>query len=285
MLHTATDRFFTQSPLGSIPKRGRGHFSERIICLCEQGPCQPLEILLKAGTLMSSMARRARIVIPGEAHHVVQRGNNGNSVFFTPSHRAHLLGILSELKDEYGVSFLSYCLMDNHVHFIAVPHSEESLAGLFRCAFMKYSSNINKTLGRSGHLWQSRYFSSPMDAPYLYNSVRYIERNPVRAGIVDRPWEYRWSSAAFHLDLRQFDPLVEKSPDLDEYVEDWELYLSQTTAAEELDRIRRATSASKPVGSRGFLDRLAERYGDQIYLRRKGRPPSKARERSSLYMI
>lgn len=229
-------------------------------------------MLSETTTLTNSMSRRARIVVPDLAHHVVQRGNNGNRVFFGPKDRALLLRILADNAEDYGVSFLSYCLMDNHIHLVVVPHAPDSLAGLFRCSFTKYSLYINRRLDRSGHLWQSRYFSSPMDRAYLYNAVRYVERNPVRAGLVDRPGDYPWSSAGFHLGIRGKDPIVECSPELDSSVGDWEEHLSRPTAAEELDRIRKTTFASKPCGRESFLNRLAEHYGNEVFLRRRGRP-------------
>lgn len=222
---------------------------------------------------MISMARESRIVIPGLAHHIVGRGNCQQRVFFSDSDRVRFLRVLAQQSPEHGVGFLSYCLMGNHVHLIAIPQHESSFATLFHHALMTYAAVTNLRLNRSGHLWQGRYHSSPMDRAYLYNAVRYVERNPVRAGLVRKAWEYNWSSAAFHAGRRHDDPLVDRSILLDELVGNWEDYLEQPTATEELERLRGASSSSKPLGNRRFMKNLARRYGSRVHQRRRGRPP------------
>jgi len=145
------------------------------------------------------MARLARIVVPDCPHHIVQRGNRRQNVFFNENDRHFYLETLNENAKKYGIVFWAYCLMSNHVHFIAVPKNEDSFARGLGQAHKKYSRYINKREGWTGHLWQSRFLSFPLNEAYLYAAVRYVENNPVRAGIVDRAEDFAWSSARVHI--------------------------------------------------------------------------------------
>ena len=134
------------------------------------------------------MPRQARVVIPGLPHHVTQRGNNRFDVFFTDDDRLGYLGLLREQCAKYGVRILGYCLMTNHIHLVAIPAREESLnLGVGRTHFI-YTQIINRLHGRSGHLWQGRFHSCPMDDAYTVTAMRYVERNPVRAKMTRMPW-------------------------------------------------------------------------------------------------
>lgn len=200
------------------------------------------------------MPREARTVVPGAPHHVIQRGNRNQDVFFRPQDRSLYLEILADSADDYGVSFLSYCLMTNHVHLIAVPSDETSFAGCFRNTHMRYSRHVNSRFGWSGHLWQYRYGSNPMDHVYLYHVLRYVERNPVRAGVVDDPWDYPWSSAAFRVSKRAFDPLVEEDVYLEQIIGgDWREYLQGKTAAEILEELNSAARSNRVLGTPAAL--------------------------------
>ena len=221
---------------------------------------------------MSSMARRARVVIPQLPHHVVHRGNHRQQVFFCDEDRLEYLRILSDSLPKYGVRIISYCLMKNHVHLITVPQRENSLAGLFRRALMLYSRYVNERHGWIGHLWQGRYFSSPLDPPYLYNAVRYVERNPVRAGLVEKPWEYRWSSALFRLTARRNSNILQRYSPLEDMVTDWRSYLELELPDITLGRLRRSTKAGTPMGSEEFLQRL-EQAGIEFSRGKRGRTP------------
>jgi len=145
------------------------------------------------------MARWARVVIPDCPHHVVVRGNHQERVFFSDSDRLLYLRLIRLFGIRFEISYLAYCLMTNHVHFVAVPKSPASLARGLGEAQRKYASLINVRENLSGHLWQSRYRSYPMDEAHLFSAIRYIERNPVRAGMVSNPEDYPWSSARAHM--------------------------------------------------------------------------------------
>src|SRR3990172_7668648 len=132
------------------------------------------------------MVRIARIVIPGLPHHVIQRGNRRQPVFFRTSDFEAYLRILKEQSAKFGISFWAYCLMANHVHLIAIPDSEESFAHGIAETHRRYTRMVNFRENWRGYLWQGRFSSYPLDETYLYAAVRYVERNPVRAGIVTK---------------------------------------------------------------------------------------------------
>ena len=118
---------------------------------------------------------------------------------FLDSHRKIYLSLVARHLQDTGVKVLAYCLMSNHVHWVVVPERADSLAVLFRRVHGAYAQAVNAGLGRSGHLWQNRFYSCPLSGSRLWVALRYVEANPVRAGLVGRAEEYRWSSAAAHL--------------------------------------------------------------------------------------
>jgi len=129
---------------------------------------------------------------------VTQRGNNRQDVFFVDDDRVAYIELLKEECERHGVTVDGYCLMTNHVHLIATPRLEESLAkGLGRTHF-RYTQYVNRLHGRSGHLWQNRFYSCALDEDHYWTAMAYVEQNPVRARLVRRAWPYRWSSAAAH---------------------------------------------------------------------------------------
>ena len=217
------------------------------------------------------MARIARLVVPGLPHHIVQRGNRNQSVFFSNSDRFRYLYHLRKISYEYGVSFLSYCLMDNHVHLIAIPEKEDSLSLCFRKAHSIYSRHVNSQFNWRGHLWQNRFHSSPLGPSYLYNAIRYVEQNPVRAGIVRNAWDYRWSSAGFHVGIVFSDPLVQLDGSLNSMVDDWRTYLSINPDTVHLMELRKAAKRNRPIGSVQFMKKMNDRFGIPFTARKPGR--------------
>ena len=120
------------------------------------------------------MARLARVINPGFPHHVIQRGNRRQNVFFSDEDREAYLQILKEQSEKYGVKYWAYCLMDNHVHLVAVPMEKDSLARAIGETHRKYTRMINFRENWRGYLWQGRFRSFPVDTVYLYNLVRYL---------------------------------------------------------------------------------------------------------------
>lgn len=130
---------------------------------------------------------------------MTQRGTNRQKVFFSVADRQLYLRLIRENMAEAGVSVLAYCLMTNHIHVIAVPRREDSLAVLLGRVNGRYAQAVNIHKGRTGHLWQARYYSCALAEERLWIALQYVENNPCRAGMVAQPADYRSSSAAAHL--------------------------------------------------------------------------------------
>ena len=203
------------------------------------------------------MPRGARIVVPGIPHHVTQRGNRRERTFFRESDYKTYLRYMRLAKAKETVSVWAYCLMPNHVHFVCVPQDVSGLGDLFRQAHRQYTCHINKRKEWVGHLWQGRFYSAPMDESHLVAAVRYIERNPVDAGLCGSPEEWPWSSARAHL-AGVDDVLVDVTPML-QIVDDWSAYLSEPSAQERIDTIRQETRRGKPIGSEEFVEKILGR--------------------------
>jgi len=220
------------------------------------------------------MPRVARIVIPGWPHHVTQRGNNQQDVFFVDDDRRAYLALLKDRCDAAGVAITGYCLMTNHVHLIVVPSSEPALAAALGRAHFLYTQYINRRHGRSGHLWQNRFYSCALDEPHLWTALRYIERNPVGAGLVRAPWRYAWSSAAAHVagqpDASSLLDLAEWSaawkPDR------WRAQLQEPLDAPEATRLQRHLRTGRPLASDSFLGKLETKLGRRLRPLPVGRP-------------
>ena len=157
------------------------------------------------------MPRIARPVAPGVPHHVTQRGNRREAVFFSDGDRAAYLACLADHCRKHAVEVLGYCLMTNHVHLVVVPTSANGLEKVFRPLHTHYALSVYRQRGWSRHVWQGRYFLSPLDEAHFWATMRYVERNPVRAGLVRRAEDYRWSSARAHCGLQQ-DPVLTNDP-------------------------------------------------------------------------
>src|SRR5687768_11054249 len=173
------------------------------------------------------MPRHARLVLSGVPHHVTQRGIDRASVFFERNDGIAYLRLLGEYSARYEIEVVAYCLMPNHVHLVVVPSTSDGLHRAMRAIHGRYARRVNRTKDRVGHLWQNRYFSSPLDSDYFLNAVRYVERNPVTARLVERAEDYDWSSAAAHCGRRD-DPLVGARPRSVIFggIMDWSTWLS-----------------------------------------------------------
>ena len=137
--------------------------------------------------------------MPGVAHHITQRGTDRQTVFFSRRDRHVYLALVRDCARQVDLRILCYCLMRNHIHLIGVPQHEDSLAVCLRRSHGRYAQYLNGRRGRTGHLWQNRFYSCPVEGTHLWTALRYVELNPVRAGLVGLPEEYEWSSAVAHL--------------------------------------------------------------------------------------
>ena len=220
------------------------------------------------------MPRLARTVCAGVPHHLTQRGNRRDDVFFTDEDRRTYLTWLRVYAEKHDVDILAYCLMTNHVHLVAVPATEDGLQRVLKPLHMRYAQRINRAHNWNGHLWQGRYFSSPLDRAYLWAAIRYVERNPVRAGLVRKGEKFRWSSARAHCGLRDDAILTNKSAWRRQFdsIGDWSAWLAEGDEAEQLDRLRRHTSKGLPCGSERFIQKLEKLTGRALKYRPRGRP-------------
>lgn len=171
------------------------------------------------------MPRGPRNVIPEFPHHVIQRGNRRQPVFFYDQDREKYLELLAKHGKRKKLEFWAYCLMNNHVHMIVVPSDEKGLAAGLGEAHKEYTRLINAREEWKGYLWQGRFLSYPMDEAYLCAAVRYVELNPVRAGIVEKAADYRWSSARAHISGEK-DILISNNDFMKDFG-NWEGYLGQ----------------------------------------------------------
>lgn len=215
------------------------------------------------------MARIARVVSPWYPHHITQRGNRRQQTFFCDEDYKVYLSLMSEWCKEFKVEIWAYCLMPNHVHLIAVPESEESLRSAIGEAHRRYTRRINFREGWRGHLWQGRFSSYPMDESYLLAAVRYIELNPLRAGLVKEPLDYPWSSAKAHL-TGEDDKLVKVAPLL-EMVKDWRSFLMSAPQEKEMEELRKHEHTGRPLGNERFIEKLEGKLGRILHKQKPGR--------------
>jgi putative transposase len=221
------------------------------------------------------MARLARIVLPGIPHHVTQRGNRRERVFFEGGDYALYLDLLAEAAARSQVAIWGYCLMPNHVHIIAVPSDEDGLRRTFRYVHRHYTGYINARLRVTGHLWQGRFSSVAMDEAHLVSALRYVALNPVRAKLTERAEDWRWSSARAHI-AGEGDRFVDVAPALDR-VGDFTTFLGAAfDDAMGYAALRKAESVGRPVGSKEWLADMEERNGLTLAPRKRGPVPKES---------
>ncbi|MCE1227482.1 MAG: transposase [Geobacteraceae bacterium] len=213
------------------------------------------------------MARIARVIAPGIPHHITQRGNRRQQTFFCDDDYQAYLDLMAEWCAKYHVEIWAWCLMPNHVHLIAVPESEEGLARAIGEAHRRYTRRINFREKWRGHLWQERFASFPMDESYLLAATRYVEMNPVTAGIVSLPQEYSWSSARAHL-LAQDDTLVKVEPLLS-LVSNWDNFLS-LASEDEITAFHKHERSGRPLGNEIFVKQVEIQLGRTLRPQKPG---------------
>jgi putative transposase len=229
------------------------------------------------------MPRRPRFIIPDVPYHITQRGNNRQNVFLTDQDRNRYIEILREHGSRHNLRILGWCLMSNHVHLVVVPGHEKSAALALGQAHSHYTLELNKQHGWIGHLWQNRFCSCPLDHAHLLAALHYAEQNPVRAGLVRRALDWRWSSAHAHCLPNGQDELLSwdwmswmaqtKSGAWDAL--DWRASLEVALAEEKLGLMRRATRMGEPLGSDVFVSELENVAGRRLRVWAQGRPFAK----------
>ncbi len=228
------------------------------------------------------MPRIARAVAVGVPHHVTQRGNNRQDVFFVDEDRAAYLRLLNTHAERFQLIVYGYCLMTNHVHLIVVPQHEHSLAKAVGRTHYDYTRYVNRLHGRSGHLWQNRFFSCPLDDDHYWTAMCYVERNPVRAKMVRKAWRYPWSSAGAHVTGEDTAELL----DLSEWRrkkdrDDWADHLAQPQDDQTVSGIRSSLRTGRPLGSDTFVSKVETFLNRRLRAAPVGRP-RKARKKTKV---
>jgi len=220
------------------------------------------------------MARLARIVVPGLPHHVTQRGNRRENTFFEDGDYALYLDLLADSSARAQTQIWAYCLIPNHVHIILVPSDEDGLRRTFADLHRRYTGYINARARVTGHLWQGRYGSVVMDEGHLLNAVRYVTLNPVRAKLVRRARDWKWSSARAHLVGRD-DRVITVAPVL-ERTGNFAGFLSEPfDEAQAYGALRRAETIGRPIGEADWLEALEMQTGRVLAPGKRGRKPKK----------
>jgi REP-associated tyrosine transposase len=214
------------------------------------------------------MPRSLRLILPGVAVHIIQRGNNRAACFRNDSDYLVYLAHLRQLSEKYDCAIHAYCLMTNHVHLLVTPSADGACTGLMRDLGQRYVQYFNREHERTGTLWEGRFRSCLAESPrYVVACHRYIELNPVRAGMVDHPSGYPWSSYAVNSGMRS-DTLVMPHPDVEALGGDpVNRYAAYRGLFEEsldpvlMQNIREATNAGYPLASDAFKVNVLEPLG------------------------
>ncbi len=205
------------------------------------------------------MARLPRIVIPDCPHHVTQRGNRRQQTFFTEEDYSSYIDQLARSCKRYHVKIIAYCLMPNHVHLIAIPETEKALSKAIGDTHKIYTEELNYRMKWKGHLWQGRYFSVVMDEDYTEKCIAYVEMNPVRANLCEKPTDYRWSSA--RANSSGFPDKLIISPRYSS---------AREPNSESYELIRIQSRTGRPLGSKEFIQRLERETGLDIFPKKSG---------------
>jgi putative transposase len=219
------------------------------------------------------MGRIARVIAVGVAHHVTQRGNGRRFLLESDADCAVYLDLLQQNLLLHEVLLVGYCLMSNHVHLIVIPTDAEGLALSMKHTHGRYASYWNVVHSSSGHAWQGRYFSCPLDGPHLWEALRYTELNPVRAQLVDKAQAWAWSSAAAHCGTLEGDTFLSTELWQNHWTNArWQDYLEAGETESELTSIRQCTHTGRPLGTQEFVHALEESMDRRLIPQKGGRP-------------
>jgi putative transposase len=219
------------------------------------------------------MARLPRVIGLDLPHHVTQRGNDRRCILDEDTHRRIYMDLLTQSLAQHSVALIGYCLMSNHVHLIVTPRKSESLALALKHSHGRFASYWNAVQRSSGHVWQGRYYSCPLDEKHLWEALRYTELNPVRARLTKDPQDWKWSSAAAHCASPPADECLEMelwrtrwSP------ETWRAFLGEKENETELTAIRQSTHTGRPLGNKEFVYCLERSTQRRLAPAKRGRP-------------
>jgi putative transposase len=218
------------------------------------------------------MARLPRVVVVDVPHHVTQRGNARQVILANDADRLTYLELLRHFAEIGHLSLLGYCLMSNHVHLIAVPRSPQALAQTLKHTHGRYASYWNARHSSTGHVWQGRFYSCPLDDHHLWAALRYTELNPVRAGLVVAAQQWKWSSAAAHCGA-DTDAMLDMVRWRRRWtVPEWRIYLTAEESPIDLTALRQCTHTGRPLGTPDFVADLEKSTLRLLAPRKGGRP-------------
>ncbi len=225
------------------------------------------------------MPRKPRLVLSGRPHHLTQRGNNRRDVFFSDADREVYLCLLKEYTAKYNVAVMGCCLMTNHVHLIAVPGDSTRLAKALGRTHNDYSRWLHIRRRESGHLWQNRFFSWPLDAAYTWAALAYVERNAVHAGLAARCEDWAWSSARRHLGAPHACDWLDVELWSQHWTPPrWRAALDHGLAeAEFRGRLQEATRTGRPLGEQEFIRQCEQQSGLSLQRQKPGPKPTRPR--------
>ena len=225
------------------------------------------------------MPRQPRLVIAGYPHHLILRGNNRNAIFYNDKDKRFFIKCLKDAKEKTKSRIYAYCLMNNHVHLIVEPSTEDGLGNMMQSVGRKYVQYINRAYKRTGTLWEGRFKSSLISKDeYLLTCSKYIELNPVRAKIADNPQEYYWSSFGAKISgkkdgLLDEDPLYKSLGDTaDQRRQNYNRMFVDVISNDKLDMVRLATQKGGVIGNSGFIAKISSLSGKRMVLKARGRP-------------
>ena len=219
------------------------------------------------------MARLARVVCAEVAQHVTQRGNGRQFLLASDAEREVYLDLLRRAVRLESLSVVGYCLMSNHVHLVVVPHRSEALARALKHTHGRYAAYWNAAHASSGHVWQGRFYSCPLDEGHLWEALRYTERNPVRAGLVEKAEAWVWSSAAAHCGQAAPDVCLGMETWRQRWSpERWREFLAQRESETAIAELRRSTYSGRPWGAAEFVQALEHQTQRRLTPGKGGRP-------------
>ncbi|MBI4447163.1 MAG: transposase [Acidobacteria bacterium] len=216
------------------------------------------------------MPRTRRIIVPGEPHHVTQRGNRRCEFYRDSEDHEVYLFLLNKQVQIYSLELFSYCCMTNHVHLVATPADGKSLSSAMRDLHSAFAIYFNRKYNFTGHLVQNRFYSCVLDPAHFWAAIRYVEQNPVRAALVAQAEDYRWSSAQAHCGLEE-NPLLAPLPSTPGLITYWSEWLAGEEDESRLRSLRLQTRTGRPCGSDQFLDELEVRLNRPVRPQKSGR--------------
>jgi len=220
------------------------------------------------------MPRTGRAARGGYCYHVLNRGNGRSEVFHKDGDYAAFIKLLRQARERLPMRILGYCLMPNHFHMLLWPHKDGDLGRWMQWLMTSHVRRYHQHYASSGHVWQGRFKAFPIEKDdHLLTVLRYVERNPLRAELVSRVQDWRWSSVAEHLGESGESGIVTAGPV--PLPADWIEHVNQPLTEAELARMRESVNRGAPYGEKNWVTATAKALGLQASIRPRGRPRKK----------